>query len=541
MNVANVLRMLNSKSEALNSKQIPNPKLQCFKQVSLQFGKLGFRNCLGFRISDFGFRIIIFLLFCLISFRQLYAEEKIIKVEAVGEAFGQPVTKEEFLYYYKTASIFTRSGDKEKKEGERSNEERRQEAWQNLIFNREAKSLGINVDKEELQEELKRLVAEKEVQYGTEKYAVWVSSTFGEDVKTFEQRIEDLLRINKLMKLKMDPEVTVTEDQMKEKFLNEYNSFESEYILFTNEQEAKDFAQKCKKNPRLWYDTYQEKKPLGQKGASWINIMSLEALIDLWKIPKEDAYRILESNEGDFIAAKNYYGDVVFRLLFKRKADLKEYDEKKQEYYRKMLTQSKKYKLAKDYFDDLIKRANYRDYVAEKQQAEKIEALKKKSQVVLETNQGDIELKLFPDIAPLACENFIGLIEKGYYNGIIFHRVIKDFMIQGGDPTGTGTGGESFWGDKPFADEISDKLQFDKPGVLAMANSGPDTNKSQFFITVKPTPHLNKKHTIFGEVVSGMDVVKKIEEAPTCENDKPKEEQKIIKAYIKKIEQEKKK
>jgi len=534
MNVANVLRMLNSKSEALNSKQIPNPKLQCFKQVSLEFGKLGFRNYLGFRI-------IIFLLFCLISFRQLYAEEKNIKVEAVGEAFGQPVTKEEFLYYYKTASIFTRSGDKEKKEGERSEEERRQEAWQNLIFTHEAKAIGITVDRQELEGELRRLLKEKEVEYGTPKYALWVWANFGEDIKTFEHRIEDLLTINKLMKIKTDPEVTVTEEEMKEKFLNQYNSFESEYILFSNEQEAKDFAQKCKKNPRLWYDTYQEKKPLGQKGASWINIMSLEALIDLWKIPKEDAYRILESNEGDFIAAKNYYGDVVFRLLFKRKADLKEYDEKKQEYYRKMLTQSKKYKLAKDYFDDLIKRANYRDYVAEKEQAEKIEQMKQKSNIVLETNRGNIELKLFPDIAPLACENFIGLVEKGYYNGIIFHRVIKDFIIQAGDPTGTGAGGESIWGDRPFADEFSDKLQFDKPGVLAMANSGPDTNKSQFFITVKPTPWLNRKHTIFGEVVSGMDVVKKIETVPTGENDKPKEEQKIIKAYIKKIEQEKKK
>lgn len=464
---------------------------------------------------------------------EVYAEEKIIKVEVVGEAFGQPVTKEEFLYYYKTATIFTRSGDKEKKEEERSDEERRQEAWQNLVFTREAKALGITVDKEELQQELKRLISEKGIEYGGEKYTAWVVSTFGEDVATFEARIEDLLRINKFMKLKADPEVTVTEEEMKEKFLNQYNSFESEYILFGNENEAKEFAERCKKNPKLWWDTYTEKKPLGQKGATWINIMSLEALIDLWKIPKEDAYRILESKEGDFIAAKNYYGDVVFRLLYKKKADLKEYDEKKQEYYRKMLTQSKKYKLAKDYFDGLIKRANYRDYVAEKQQAEKIEKMKQKSNIVLETNQGNIELKLFPDITPLACENFIGLVEKGYYNGIIFHRVIKDFMIQGGDPTGTGAGGESLWGDKAFADEISDKVQFDKPGILAMANSGPDTNKSQFFITVKPTPWLNKKHTIFGEVISGMEVVQRIAATPTGENDKPKEEQKIVKAYIK--------
>ncbi|MCM8789685.1 MAG: peptidylprolyl isomerase [Candidatus Omnitrophica bacterium] len=159
--------------------------------------------------------------------------------------------------------------------------------------------------------------------------------------------------------------------------------------------------------------------------------------------------------------------------------------------------------------------------------------MQKKSSVVLETSKGKIELRLFPDIAPLACENFVGLVEKGYYDGLIFHRVIKDFMIQGGDPTGTGTGGESIW-KEAFRDEISDKLRFDRPGLLAMANSGPDTNKSQFFITVKATPWLNGRHTIFGEVVSGMEVVKKIESAPTDSNDKPKQDEKIIKAYIKK-------
>ncbi|MBU1912674.1 MAG: peptidylprolyl isomerase, partial [Candidatus Omnitrophica bacterium] len=140
--------------------------------------------------------------------------------------------------------------------------------------------------------------------------------------------------------------------------------------------------------------------------------------------------------------------------------------------------------------------------------------------VVLQTNQGDIKLRLYPDIAPKACENFIGLVEKGYYNGIIFHRVIKDFMIQAGDPGGTGAGGESMWG-KPFQDEVSDKASFDKPGILAMANSGPDTNTSQFFITTKATPWLDKKHTIFGEVAGGYDIVKKIEGVAIGSSDKP--------------------
>ncbi len=152
--------------------------------------------------------------------------------------------------------------------------------------------------------------------------------------------------------------------------------------------------------------------------------------------------------------------------------------------------------------------------------------------VVLETNQGLIEIKLMPEIAPKACENFTKLVEKGYYNGLIFHRVIKDFMIQGGDPTGTGSGGESIWG-KPFEDEVSPMAKFDSVGILAMANAGPNTNGSQFFITTAKTPWLNMRHTIFGEVISGYDVVQKIESVETVGSDRPKKEQKIIKAYLK--------
>jgi len=156
-----------------------------------------------------------------------------------------------------------------------------------------------------------------------------------------------------------------------------------------------------------------------------------------------------------------------------------------------------------------------------------------KTTVVLETNQGKIEIELFPAVAPKACENFLGLIKKGYYDGIVFHRVIKNFMIQGGDPTATGMGGDSLWG-KPFEDEVSSSLGFDQPGILAMANAGPSTNGSQFFITTAATPWLNMKHTIFGKVVSGYDVVQKIENAKTGYGDKPVEDQRIIKAYLKK-------
>ncbi len=152
--------------------------------------------------------------------------------------------------------------------------------------------------------------------------------------------------------------------------------------------------------------------------------------------------------------------------------------------------------------------------------------------VVLETNQGNIELKLMPDIAPKTCENFTKLAQKGYYNGLIFHRVIKGFMIQGGDPTGTGMGGESVWG-KPFADEVTPVAKFDGPGILAMANAGPNTNGSQFFITCAKTPWLNMRHTIFGEVVLGLDVVQKIENTPVGAEDRPVAEQKIIRAHLK--------
>ncbi len=151
---------------------------------------------------------------------------------------------------------------------------------------------------------------------------------------------------------------------------------------------------------------------------------------------------------------------------------------------------------------------------------------------VIETTAGNIEVELRPDVAPKACENFVALSKKGYYNGVIFHRVIKGFMIQGGDPTGSGMGGSSIWG-KPFADEITPKLTFDKPLMLAMANRGPNTNGSQFFITVAPTPWLNGYHTIFGTVKSGVDAVKKIENVQTGFQDRPLQPQKIIKITIK--------
>ena len=143
-----------------------------------------------------------------------------------------------------------------------------------------------------------------------------------------------------------------------------------------------------------------------------------------------------------------------------------------------------------------------------------------KTIAVIKTNMGSIEIELFARETPKTVENFVTLAKKGYYKGIIFHRVIKNFMIQGGDPTGTGTGGQSAWGGK-FDDEIVPSIVFDKEGILAMANAGPGTNGSQFFITLAATPWLNGHHTIFGKVIKGMDVVKAIGMVKTAKGDKP--------------------
>jgi peptidyl-prolyl cis-trans isomerase A (cyclophilin A) len=148
------------------------------------------------------------------------------------------------------------------------------------------------------------------------------------------------------------------------------------------------------------------------------------------------------------------------------------------------------------------------------------------------TPQGNFTVKLFDQDAPKTVANFVGLAEgtkewtdpksgqkvkKPYYEGLIFHRVIKGFMIQGGDPLGVGTGGPGY----RFEDEFSPKARHSKEGILSMANSGPNTNGGQFFITLGPTPHLDNKHSVFGEVVEGMDVVRKIGAVPTGANDKP--------------------
>ncbi|KAH8924922.1 hypothetical protein BT69DRAFT_33558 [Atractiella rhizophila] len=148
-------------------------------------------------------------------------------------------------------------------------------------------------------------------------------------------------------------------------------------------------------------------------------------------------------------------------------------------------------------------------------------------EATIHTTVGDVKLRLFPNEAPKAVENFCGLVRKGYYDGIIFHRVIPKFMIQTGDPLGDGTGGESLWG-RNFEDEFHPKLKHDRPYTLSMANAGANTNGSQFFITTVPTPWLDNKHTIFGRAVAGLDVIHSIENVRVDKTDKPLDDIKIV-------------
>lgn len=151
-----------------------------------------------------------------------------------------------------------------------------------------------------------------------------------------------------------------------------------------------------------------------------------------------------------------------------------------------------------------------------------------KVKVTIHTTFGSIHAVLHKDKAPRTVENFVNLANKKFYDGIIFHRVIPGFMIQSGDPTGTGRGGPGY----QFEDEFSPDLHHDKPGILSMANSGPNTNGSQFFITVAPTPWLDGRHSVFGEVTEGMEIVQKIANTPRDRQDRPIEEVKMLRVEV---------
>jgi peptidyl-prolyl cis-trans isomerase B (cyclophilin B) len=143
----------------------------------------------------------------------------------------------------------------------------------------------------------------------------------------------------------------------------------------------------------------------------------------------------------------------------------------------------------------------------------------KRYTTTLETSQGSIVVELFADRTPVTVNNFVFLARQGFYDGTTFHRVIGGFMIQGGDPEGTGRGGPGY----TFTDEFREELRFEQPGLLAMANAGPNTNGSQFFITVGTPSHLNGRHTIFGRVTEGYDTVEAISKLPTDSDDRPRD------------------
>ncbi|RDW80134.1 peptidyl-prolyl cis-trans isomerase-5 [Coleophoma cylindrospora] len=157
--------------------------------------------------------------------------------------------------------------------------------------------------------------------------------------------------------------------------------------------------------------------------------------------------------------------------------------------------------------------------------------------IALETTMGTVVVELYHNHAPKTCKNFETLTRQGYYDTLLFHRIIPDFMLQTGDPTGTGRGGSSIYGEK-FEDEISPALKHTGAGILSMANSGPNTNGSQFFITLAPTPWLDGKHTIFGRVTKGLGVVKRMGLVKTDKEDKPSEEVRILRARVVEVDDE---
>ncbi|XP_066586836.1 RING-type E3 ubiquitin-protein ligase PPIL2 [Prorops nasuta] len=159
------------------------------------------------------------------------------------------------------------------------------------------------------------------------------------------------------------------------------------------------------------------------------------------------------------------------------------------------------------------------------------ERVKKKGYVRITTNFGSLNLELFCDVVPKTCENFIKHCDNGYYDGTKFHRSIRNFMVQGGDPTNTGNGGKSIWG-KPFEDEIKPNLVHQGRGILSMANSGPNTNGSQFFITYRSCRHLDRKHTVFGKIVGGLETLNAIEKIEVDNKDRPIEDIIIIRAQV---------
>src|SRR3989338_3022379 len=371
-----------------------------------------------------------------------YSEE--VPADIVGNVFERPVTKSEFDFVYKTETIFSLSGKESL-----SDEERRKETWKNIVLLREAENRRIEAGPGEVRAELERLLAEKKVSYGSLAYHEWVEQSFQEDSSVFERRVRDLLNIKKVVQELLEtPSAVISDAELRQKFLNQYNSMATEFVHFPTLGEAQAFYRKT--GPRAW----DEGKAKDPKFATPTGHISLEAVIDLWQVPLKDAYRIHSMKPGSIAAPvgmRQGYG--VFRLIEKKNADLSQYTENKKKEYRDLLTQVYTYNRRQKAMQDVFDKAKIEDHKTDKV-------------LVFQTSAGNFEVKLFSSVAPKACENMLKLAEKGYYDGTVFHRVIQGFMVQGGDPQGTGYGGGSVWG-KSFEDEFSDKLRFDRKGLLA--------------------------------------------------------------------------
>ena len=276
----------------------------------------------------------------------------------VGEAFGRPVSESEFAYYYKSALLFTRTGNT----GERNEDEIRRQAWQDLLLAAEADRLGIHIDRTALEEQLGKLVAERGLAYGTPEYRTWVPAAMHEDVATFERRIEGLMRINAVIKLKLDPDVAVTDQDVEDQFVDQNNSLELEYVQCGAQEDADALLARLAQDRSLWKPVFDRRRAeAGRSGAGWISRTTLEGLRDVWQIGRDEAMRLLQAQEGAFVAAKSGSGPAVFRILEKRATSLEALTVDTREVYRKTLTMVKKHQVATSYLDDLLQRAHYRD------------------------------------------------------------------------------------------------------------------------------------------------------------------------------------
>lgn len=282
------------------------------------------------------------------------AAERAAGLEFVGEVFGRPVAASEFAYYTKTASLFTLTGLPVE---ERTDEAVRREAWQDLLFIHEADRLGIDVSRAEIEAQISRLLAQQGVVYGSPEYVDWVAVALQEDVETFERRVETLLRIQELLKWKLDPEVAVSQQDVDEWLFRQHNALAGELLAFQTRAGAEAFLAALQREPSIW------------PGGIRISLMTAGAIMDIWQIPEEDLQRLLRTDSiGTWTLVNSDYGPAVFWLLAKQSAPPETFAPVRRQRCLELLQLIKKRQAASAYLDDLLRRARYRDYALEQKQ-----------------------------------------------------------------------------------------------------------------------------------------------------------------------------